>query len=262
MPAVISPPDVLQRACARIKKGGRELVPLAGALFAAFCVTGVARGLFPGLYVFAPTDMGWLMIPEAAVLGPLVALLHHRLMDSGKAFGWSVENRTLKLFKAACYYYVLSLLLMLGTFAATEVLPALVGYVLGPAVGGLYPLIAGAAFVIFMLFYARLVLVYPHLAGEVREPLIHSMLLTRGKTRQIVSCLLLLAAPVLIPWMVAATYGGDWLNPSLEPGIRILPILTRSLLLTVGALLLSSGLCVLYEALVADQKNGDLDQDA
>lgn len=258
MPTRLSSPDILQKSYARLWSGRRELLPLAGALFAAFALAGLARGLFPGVYTFKPSDQGWLLIPEAVVFGPLLALLHHRLMDTGRPFGWSSENRMVKLFKAAVYYYALLILFKLGTFAATMVVPALFGYVLGPAVGRLYPLIAGAGFVIFLLYYARLVLVYPVLTGEEAEPLVGSIRLSKGKTRQIASCLLLLAAPVLIPWVAVDAYGGDWLDPSLGPGIRILPILTRSLLLTVGALLLSSGCCAMHDALVAEA--GDADQ--
>lgn len=262
MPTPLSSPDILQQAYARLWNGRRRLLPLSGMLFAVFGVTGLARGLFPGLYTFNPADLGWLLLPEALALGPLVALLHHRLMEGGGDFAWSMENRLLKFAKAVMYYYVLALFFLLGTFAATQVVPALAGFVLGPMVGGLYPVLVGVTFVGFFMVYARLLLVYAYLAGEAREPLIHSMLVTRGKARQIVSCLLLLAAPVLIPWVGATAYGGDWLNPSLGPGIQIVPILTRSLLLTVGALLLSSGLCVMQEALVAAEESGDVDQDA
>lgn len=264
MPTLLSSPDILWKSYVRLWSGRRELLPLAGGLFAAFLAAALARAVFPGVYTFHPKSLMWLLIPEAAVIGPLLALLAYRLTDTGRPFGWSLENRVVKLLHAVGYYYGLFLLLLLGKFATTQVVPALVGFVFGAAAIGLYPVIVAVGFVAFLLFYARLVLVYPVLTGDVREPLIRAVHLSRGKTRQIVSCLLLLAAPVLIPWIVADTYGGDWLNPSHGPGIRIVPILTRSLLQTAGALLLSSGLCVMHDALVADEeaKSGDTDKDA
>lgn len=265
MNTTLSTPDITQKTFARLRDRKRVLWPFGGALFLLFGLASLVRALFPGLYIFDPFDQGWLLIPEALFLGPVIALLHHRIMNTGSDFSWSRENLVVKCLKAWAYYYVLLILFKVGTFVTTTVIPSLLGTVLGPAVGALFPVIVGAGFVLFLLVYVLLVLVYPALAGVAEEPLVTSYRLTRGKTRQIVSCLLLLAAPVLIPWVAATVYGGDMLDPSRGPGVQIVPIIARSLLLTLGAIVISTGLCIMYEALIEEAEQtelGENDQDA
>ena len=228
------------------------LAPLAGLFALGFLAAGAARWLLPGLYVFNPFDMGWLLIPEALWFGPLLALTHHRLLAPARAFAWSPGNRLLRFAKSAAYAYVLAILLPAGIFAATQALPALVGYVLGPAVVPMYPLIVAVAAMILLLGYVRLLFPFAELAaGEAREPMARSILLTRGKARKIASCLLLPSAPVLIPWVAFAVWGGDWLDPAGGASLRPVAIFVRAALQTAGALLICSALCATHEALVA-----------
>ncbi|MBC15919.1 MAG: hypothetical protein CL942_02580 [Desulfovibrio sp.] len=261
MTTPFSTPDIAYETLRRLKAQWQMVLPVVCGVALLYLVTGLSRALFPGLYTFDPFDKIWLLMPEALVGGPLIALLHHRLLAVRQPFAWSRENLFVKLLKASVYYYLLSMLFAVGLFVSTQAVPALIGFVLGPSLGALYPVVVIGGVVVFLLVYVRLILVYPFLAGAEREPLVHSMLLTRGKTRQIASCLLLLSAPVLIPWIGAAVYGGDWLNPSLGPGIPLLPIIARTFVLTLGALLLSSGACVIYEALLADaeKQSGESD---
>lgn len=261
MTTPFSTPDIAYETVRRLKAQWQPVLPIVCGLAVLYLATGLSRALFPGLYTFDPFDRAWLLLPEALAGGPLIAVLHHRLLGGREPFAWSRENLFLKLLKASVYYYLLTVLLGVGLFASTQAVPALIGFVLGPSLGALYPVVVIAGVVLFLLVYVRLVLVYPFLAGAEREPLVHSMLLTRGKARQIASCLLLLTAPVLIPWIGATVYGGDWLNPSLGPGIPFLPIIARAFVLTLGALLLSSGACVIYEALLADAENRDGESD-
>lgn len=256
----LSTPDVAQQTIIRLRQRRRELLRFGGLLLLCFGLAGLVRAMFPAAYVFRPLEQGWLLIPEALVFGPLVAIMHHRILAPGTDFAWSRDNLLLKSLKAAVYYYVLLILFKAGIFAVTQVVPALIGFLLGPTAGPLFPIIVGVGGILFLLVYVRLLLVYPFLAGEERQPLINSMVLSRGKARQIVSCLLLLAAPVLIPWVAAQAYGGQWLDPTHGPGIRIVPLITRSVLQTAGAIVISTGLCVIYEALVAAE--GDSDQDS
>ncbi|QGY39942.1 hypothetical protein GM415_07320 [Pseudodesulfovibrio cashew] len=265
---VLSPPDILFKTFARLRRGSGAFARIVAAIFGIHLLAGLARGLFPGLYTFNPFDLGWLLIPEAMALGPLLALLCHRILDTGDAFGWSGENRLVKLGKAAAYCYVLFVSFMLGTFVVVTLVPTLFGQVVGPAAGRFQPLIVAAGAFLLLPVYVRAILVYPVLSGDEAEPLMRSLALTKGYGRQMASCLLLLASPVLIPWVAASAYAGDWLNPSLGPGLRLMPIITRSMLLTLGALLLSTGLCVIYEALIAEEaraerarKQGDTDLD-
>ncbi|QJB56459.1 hypothetical protein [Pseudodesulfovibrio sp. zrk46] len=246
--------DTAQRTIALLKERKDVVFAYFGLLLLAFELANLVRGLFPGVYVFDPFDMGWLLIPESLVFGPLLALLHHRILGVDADFAWSRENLIVKLLKAAAYYYVLLIVFTLGTFAVVDVIPALLRHLLGGGVTGFMPLIIGLEYVLFLLYFVRVVLVYPVLAGEEREPLVVSMALTKGKTRQIVSCLLLLAAPVLIPWMAAEIYGGDWLDPTRGPGLRIVPIIVRSLLQATGAIVISTGLCAIYEVLHAESE--------
>lgn len=259
MSHILSSPDITQKTLGLLWERRRELAPFWAVLFLMYWLSGLARALYPGVYTFDPFDQGWLLIPEAIFLGPVIALMSHCILQDGGKFAWTRESLVVKLMKAGAYYYVLLILFKVGTFVTTAVIPSLLGSVLGPVIGSVFPIVVGVGFVFFMLLYVRLLLVYPVLAGEEREPLIVSMGLTRGKTRQIVSCLLLLGAPVLIPWIAATVYGGNWLDPSQRPGVEFLPIIARSLLLTLGAIVISTGLCVMYEALIAE--DGETDQD-
>jgi hypothetical protein len=251
---------IARRAYPLMKDRFRAARPLLGLLALGFLAANAARAMFPGAYVFDPFDQGWLLIPEALFFGPVLALLHHRILASGKDFSWSRENRLLKFAKAAAYYYVLIVLLKVGAFAATQGVPALVGYLLGPAAARFYPLIVAVGGVCLALVYARLLLVYAVLAGEEREPLVVSILLTRGKARQIASALLLLAAPVLIPWMALAVFGGGWLDPTRGEASRFLAIFLRTALQTAAAFVISTGLCAMYEVLAAE--DGGTESDA
>jgi len=253
--------DIVQKTIALFKERWRSIQPFFGLVFLLFWMSNLVRAFFPGVYVFDPFDMGWLLIPEALVFGPVVALMHHRVMATGIDFAWSRDALVVKLLKAAAYYYVLLIFFQLGHFVTTQAVPALLVGMVGPSMSGLVPVIIGVGYVLFLLVYVRLVLVYPVLAGEEREPLMVSMGLTKGKTRQIVSCLLLLAAPVLIPWIAANVFGGDWLDPTRGPDIRIIPIITRSLLQTMGVIVISTGVCVIYKSLIAqnDVEKGDTD---
>jgi len=259
MKKIFSTVDVSRQTLGRLAERWRDILPLAGVLFLLFGLANTMRGIFPGVYVFDPFDQGWLLLPEAMVFGPVLAFLHYRILAPGTDFAWSVENLLVKLGKAAAYYYVLILLFKLGSFFATQVVPSLIGFVFGTAAAVLFPLIVGIGFILFLLVYIRLVFVYSALTGTEREPLVASISLTKGKGRQIVSSLLLLAAPVLIPWIGATVYGGDMLDPTQGQDIPLVPILARSFLQSMGAIILSTGLCVMFEALVA--ADGDSDQD-
>lgn len=259
----IPSPDVLQQTYALLRAKRNILLPWAGTLFLLFGLANMVRAVFPGLYVFDPFDLGWLLIPEAIVFGPVVALMTHRILGPEKDFAWSRDNLLVKLGKAAAYYYVLLILFTAGAFASTQFVPAIFGYLLGPVISPIYPVLVGGGFVGFLLVYVRLLLVYPVLAGDEREPLVQSMALTKGKGMKIGSCLLLLATPVLIPWVAVSTFAGNWLDPTYGEAIRFLPIIVRTLLQTVGVILISTGLCVIYEALLADDENdGDNINDA
>lgn len=249
---------ITRRAYPLLRDRFRTALPLLGLLALGFLAANAARAALPGLYVFDPFDQGWLLIPEACFFGPVLALLHHRILSAGKDFSWSGENRLLKFAKGAAYYYVLIVLLKVGTFAAGQGIPALIGYVVGPAVARFYPLIVAAGGVLFALVYVRPLLVYPVLAGE-REPIMVSLALTKGKARQILSGLLLLAAPVLIPWVALAAYGGGWLDPTRGDASRILAIFLRTALQTAAAYVISTGLCAIYEALAAQESGTESD---
>lgn len=131
----LSSPEIAQKTISRLRERGRLLAPFAGVIFVIFLLTGLARGLFPGVYTFDPFDQGWLLIPEAILLGPVLALLHHSILAPGETFAWSRDAALLKLAKAAAYFYVLLILFKLGVFVTSLVIPSLVGYVFGPAVG-------------------------------------------------------------------------------------------------------------------------------
>ncbi|MEF2230923.1 MAG: hypothetical protein V3571_08340 [Pseudodesulfovibrio sp.] len=228
------------------------LAPLAGLFALGFILAGAARWLLPGLYVFNPFDMGWLLIPEALWFGPLLALAHHRILAPERAFAWSPGNRLLKFAKSAAYAYVLAILLPAGVFAATQAVPALLGYVLGPVAMPFYPAVVAVGAMVLLLGYVRLLFPFAELAAaDAREPMARSILLTRGKARKIASCLLLPAAPVLIPWVALAVWGGDWLDPAGGMPLRPAAIVVRAALQTAGALLISTALCATHEALAA-----------
>ncbi|MDD3313075.1 hypothetical protein [Pseudodesulfovibrio sp.] len=242
---------VTRRAFCLLRDRRRALLPLAGWFALGFLLANAARWRFPGLYVFDPFDQGWLLAPEALWFGPLLALTHHRLLDPGQAFARSTGHRLLKFAKAAAYAYVLAVLYLVGLFAATQGFPALAGYVLGPAIARFYPLlvVAGAMFLLF--WYVRLLFPFAFLAGDAREPMIRSILLAKGNARKIVACLLLPAAAVLIPWMALAAFAGAWLDPARGAPLGSVAVFVRSALQAAGAILLSTGLCATYEALVA-----------
>lgn len=253
----LATPDITGKTFALLWERRRALLPWAGGLFLLFGLANLVRALFPGLYVFDPFDQGWLLIPEALVFGPVVALMTHRILAPETDFAWSRDNMLVKLGKAAAYYYVLLILFKLGTFAATQLLPALFAYFLGPNIQRLFPFIVSGGSLVFLLVYVRLVLVYPVLAGDTREPLVQSILMTKGRTMKIVSGLLLPAAPVLIPWVALGSYAGEWFDPSFGGAVRILPIIIRSLLQTAAIIVLSTGLCAIYQALLAMTPNDE-----
>ncbi len=250
---------ITRRVCSLLHDRFRATLPLVGLLALGFVAANLARALFPGLYVFDPFDQGWLLIPEALWFGPVLALMHHRILAPGSEFAWSRDNRLIKLGKAAACYYGLIVLLKVGIFLATQAVPALVGYVVGPVAGPLYPVVAGIGVVLFLLVYVRPLLVYPVLAGGEREPIMVSLALTKGKARKMVSCLLLPVAPVLIPWVALAVYGDGWLDPTMGDGPRFFAIIVRSALQTAGAIVLSTGLCSIYEALIAEEGETEFD---
>ncbi len=249
--------EITQQTHALLWGKRKALLPWSVALFLLFGVANMVRALFPGLYVFDPFDMGWLLIPEALVFGPFIALMTHRILAPSTDFAWSRDNLIMKLGKAAAYYYVLLILFTVGAFGAMQLVPAVFGYLFGPTLNQFYPFLVGGGFVAFLLVYVRLVLVYPVLAGDEREPLVQSIALTKGKGMKLGSCLLLLTAPMLIPWVAVSTYAGDWFDPIYGGSVRILPIILRSLLQAVGVIVISTGFCVIYKALLADSEKSD-----
>ena len=100
---------------------------------------------------------------------------------------------------------------------------------------------------------------YAVLAGGEREPLVISILLTRRKARRIASALLLLGAPVLIPWVALAAYGGGWLDPTRGELSRIIAIFLRTALQTAAAFVISTGLCAIYQVLAAEEGGTESD---
>ncbi|WP_419786798.1 hypothetical protein [Pseudodesulfovibrio sp.] len=234
-----------------LRNRGRALLCPTTFLGVGFLLANMARWLFPGVYVFDPFDMAWLLIPEALWIGPVLALLHYRLLDPGHPFARTDEQRWLKFGKAVAYAYVLAMLYLVGLFAATRGIPALAGYLFGPVIARFYPLMVVAVAVLLLFGYVRLFFSFAFLAGEVREPMVRSILLSKGNARKIVSCLLLPSVPVLIPWMALAAFAGDWLDPTGGASLRPVAVFVRTALQTVGAVLLSAGLCATYEALIA-----------
>lgn len=257
MSAELTSPAIGGRTIALLKAHWPLARRYAGVFFVIFAVANLARGLFPGVYTFNPFHQGWLLMPEAVVIGPCLALLHNGFVAPGTDFAWSRDNRLVKFGKAAVNAYALMVLFKVGVFLATQAVPALIGFVLGPAVGSLFPLVVGAGLVAFLMFYCRFLLAFALLHGEERECLTTSWRLTRGKAWKILSCLLLLAAPVLIPWGAAWLGGDHWLELSDRGVPRTLPILFVTLLQTASVIIITPGLCAMYEALTAEDGETD-----
>lgn len=255
----LNTPEILYRAYQLLRQQSRSFLPYIGLLLLCYALANFARAIFPGVYTFDPFDIGWLLIPESLILGPLIALLHHRILGLETSFAWSRTNLTIKFFKAGAYYYLISILALLGFFAATQAIPALAGFALGPQVARFYPIIVCISVFFLLPLLTRLLLVFPFLAGNEREPLIQSILLTKGKARQIASCLLLPAALVIIPWFAAYNFDGNLMDPGRAGHINFIAIILRSLLQTIGAIVISTGLCAIFNTLTAESGNSEPD---
>ena len=254
MSADLSSHVVAQRTYQLLRGAPSVVASFAAAFFAVFFVANLARGFFPAAYTFRPVDQWALLIPEAIILGPLLALFHHRLLGDEEDFAWSRSSRTVKFIKAIVYFYVLLIVFKLGIFAATEVVPALLGYVFGSAVAPFIPIVVMAGVGCFIYLYVRPLLAFCVLSGQERQPIMTSVALTKGKSRRIVACLLIPAAPVIIAWVGAATYAPHLMEFSDAGSPRFAPIILAALMQTAGAVLIPPGLCAIYEILDAEAK--------